>query len=209
MSFKKIIALFAVVLPLLASCVEAEAPSVTVDPNKMSYDYAGGSFSASVTTNGDWVATCDAEDIVITPTSGSQDAVVRIDVPASKSKETVAAIINFTTSKMVRDTLKTRKAKVVITREAMPFVDLSAGEGYISPAGGGLRVSLTANYAWTSTVSNPIPGLEVKPSEGTFNSEIAISLPKNESGAARSSEIVFSLKEFPDVKARYTVRQNP
>ena len=209
MSFKKIFLLAAAIVPLMVSCVEAEAPAVTVDPNKMAFDHEGGSFSATVTTNGDWVAESTSSDIVVTPSSGSMNTVVRIEVPASKKKETEAAVINFTTSKTVRDTLKTKKAKVVITREAMPFVELSAKEGYVSPEGGGVRVSLSANHDWSYKASNPIDGLTVKPAEGTFNAEVTISLPKNDTGAARSSEVVFSLKQYPDVKAVYTVRQNP
>ncbi len=116
MRFNKIFLLLAALLPLMVSCVEAEAPAVTVDPNKMAFDHEGGSFSATVTTNGDWVAETSSSDVVVTPSSGSQNAVVRIDVPASKNKETEALVINFTTSKTVRDTLKTKKAKVVITR---------------------------------------------------------------------------------------------
>ncbi|MBR5056246.1 MAG: BACON domain-containing protein [Bacteroidales bacterium] len=208
MRFNKIFLLLAALLPLMVSCVEAEAPDVSVDPNKMSFNYEGGSFSATITTNGDWIAESTASDIVITPSSGSQDGVVRIEVPASRIKETEAAVINFTTSKTVRDTLKTKKAKMVITREAMPFVELSANEGYVSPDGGGVRVSLSANHDWSYTATNPINGLTVKPAEGTFNAEVTISLPENTSGAARSSEVVFSLKQYPDVKAKYTIRQN-
>ncbi len=91
----------------------------------------------------------------------------------------------------------------------MPFVELSAKEGYVSPDGGGVRVSLSANHDWSYKASNLIDGLTVKPAEGTFNAEVTISLPKNDTGAARSSEVVFSLKKYPDVKAVYTVRQNP
>ena len=209
MSVKKIIALLAVILPLLASCADAEAPAVSVDPNKKAYGFEGGSLSAAVTTNGDWVAECDNEEISIVPSSGSGDAAVRIEIPASTKKETEAVIINFTTSKTVRDTLKTRKAKLVITREAMPFIDLSANEGYISPAGGGFLLNVTANHDWTATAPNPIAGLVVKPSESTFNSQVTVSLPGNETGAARSCDIIFSLKQHPDAKATVTVRQNP
>lgn len=208
MNFKTISLIAVVLLHLAASCAEDESPAVTVDPNRISFNHEGGSFSAAVTTNGDWVAESTNAEIVITPTSGSADCVVRIEVPASSNKETEAAVINFTTSRMVRDTLRTKKAKVVITREAMPFVELSANEGYVSPEGGGVRVSLSANHDWTYTASNPVNGLVVKPAEGTFNAEVTISLPENATGAARSSDILFSLKQYPDVKVTYTIRQN-
>ena len=208
MTFKQIFLSLLAVVPLLAACTEPEAPAVTVNPNKISFDYQGGSFAATVTTNGDWVAECESEGVTVTPPSGSQDAVVRIEVAASTIKETEAAVINFTTSKSVRDTIKTRKAKVVITREAMPFIDLSLSEGYVSPEGGGVRVSVSSNHEWTASVPSPLEGLSVKPGEGTFNDEVTISLPENTTGAPRSCEICFKLNNIPGVESRFTLRQN-
>ncbi|MBO4571111.1 MAG: BACON domain-containing protein [Bacteroidales bacterium] len=206
---KRITICLLALLPVLAACVDTTAPSISIDPNKYSMDFNGGSLAVNITANCDWAVESSYEFYTATPSSGSMDGLSRIEIPASKSHETEAIVINFKASKTVRDTLKTKNAKLVITLEAKPFVELSANEGYVSPDGGGVRVSLTANHEWTATASGGIAGLTVKPAEGTFNSEVTISLPENTTGAARSAEVTFTLKKYPDVKAVYTVRQNP
>lgn len=206
---KRITICLLALLPFLAACVDTEAPSISIDPNKYAMDFNGGSLAVSVTANCDWTVESDYESYVATPSSGMLDGVSRIEIPASTSRETEAIVINFKASKTVRDTLKTKNAKLVITLEAKPFIELSSNGGYVSPDGGGVLIRLFSNQDWTSSVSNGIAGLAVKPSEGTFNSEVTVSLPENTTGTARSAEVTFSLKKYPDVKAVYTVRQNP
>lgn len=201
----KIFPVFAALVMLAASCVEEEKPKVTVEPTASAMEFTGGSVPMEVTSNAPWTATCDYEEVEIHPSSGDGNASVTVVVPQSIYKETQAIRITF---KAKRDTSYTSTAKYVITLEAKPFIDLSSESGYISPDGGGVRIALTSNQEWTASSDPAIAGLEIAPVAGTYNASVAVSLPENTTGAARSSAVTFALKKYPEVKAVYTVSQN-
>ena len=204
-NMNRIIPLFAALAIVAASCTEEEKAKVTVDPTSSAFDYHGGTVPMEVTSNAPWTASCDYEEVEIHPSSGDASASVTVVVPESTYKETQAIRITFTAKK---DTSYTSTAKHVITLEAKPFVELSSTSGYVSPDGGGLRISLTSNQKWSATAEPAIADLDISPISGTYNADLAISLGANDSGSMRSSLITFALTDYPDVKAVYTLCQN-
>lgn len=201
----KIIPFFAALAIVAASCTEEAKPKVTVTPSSSALPYTGGSVPMEVTSNAPWTASCDYEEVEIHPDSGEGNASVVVVVPQSSYKETQAVRVTFSAK---RDSSYTSTAKYVITLEAKPFIDLSAASGFISPDGGGVRFALVSNQQWTVTANPAIDGISIDPVSGTYNADIAVSLPANTSGSTRSSAITFTLKDFPEVKAVYTVSQN-
>lgn len=201
----KIIPVFAALAILAASCTEEEKPKVSVEPTSSALEYTGGTVPMEVISNAPWTATCDYSEVEIHPASGDGNASVTVVVPQSTYKETQAVRITF---KAKRDSSYTSTAKYVITLEAKPFIDLSSASGFISPDGGGVRIALTSNQEWTATATPSIAGIEITPVSGTYNADVAVSLPANTTGSTRSSNVTFALKNYPEIKAVYTVSQN-
>jgi len=202
----KIIPVFAALAILAASCTDEEKAKVTVEPTSAVMEYTGGTAALVVTSNAPWTAECEYEEVQINPSSGNGDASVVIVVPQSTYKESKAVRVTF---KAQRDTSYTSTAKFIITLPAKPFVELSTESAFVSPDGGGIRFSLTANKAWKAVSDNAISGLTVAPAEGDANADVTISIPENNTGASRSSKVTFALDEDPAVKTVFTVSQNP
>lgn len=203
---KKIIPVLAALSALFISCAEEDKPKVTVDPTSAAVESTGGTATLVVTSNAPWTATCDYEEVSINPSSGDGGASVVVTVPKSTYKDTKAIRVTF---KAKRDSSYTSTAKFVITLPAMPFIELSSTSGYVSPDGGGVRFSLSANEAWSAVDDKAVEGLEIKPAEGAGNADVTVSLPVNGTGSARTANVTFALKGNPDVKTVFSVSQNP
>ena len=191
---------------VLASCVDPEAPSASVTPRTASMDCNGGVSVFALTCNTTWTATSDLEGVTINPSSGEGNASITVTVPPSTYPDTKS--IRIAVKAANDQTTSTYTARHTITLAPMPYISLSANEGYVSPDGGGLRVSLTSNQSWTVEAEPYIQDMSIMPPIGTWNSEIAIALPANTTGAARSTKITFTTQSQPEAKAEFLLKQN-
>ena len=72
---------------------------LSVSPASISTTLEGTTETLAVTSNADWVVSCDQADVVITPALGNGDGTVSIEVPAATADRTF--VIKFKASKMV------------------------------------------------------------------------------------------------------------
>lgn len=103
MKAKRIFALIAAVGVLFGVGCTKEQPlnditpaTISVSPKRHAFTLSGGKVSLNVTSNGSWSVTANAE-VSISPASGSGDATVTVDVPASDIPRDI--LLQFTATK--------------------------------------------------------------------------------------------------------------
>lgn len=189
----------------LTACDKVVTPDASIEPRTAVVDYDGGTSVFALTCNTTWTATCDYEEVTVTPSSGEGDATITVTVPPSTYEDTRS--IRVTVVAANDESTTTHTARHIITLAAKPFIRLASNEGYVSPDGGGVRIDVYSNRAWS--VSSDRPDLvTVSPASGLNNGSVAVSVPENATGSARTSRITVSLVDFPGAAVDYTLIQN-
>jgi hypothetical protein len=198
---RKIFPIILAVVLMATSCHKVVDPEISVDPYAITFDYNGGSFDVNVRCNVDWTVDCDTLGIIISPTSGTKDGIVRISVPATTSKSTQVARITFT----AKGEESSKLAKTVVTIGSYPFIGVDLGQLSIAAEGGGTQFMLTANREWTATCSNS--AFKFSPESGEVNDIIRVTADINETGTPRECLITFRLKEYRNTTAQIKIVQ--
>jgi formylglycine-generating enzyme required for sulfatase activity len=89
-----------------------EAPKVEVEPKSYLAPRDGGTVEVTVTSNGDWTATCDEDWVVITAGSGNGDGSFQVEVLANTSRLERSAIVEVKRGLIVAEFLINQEASV-------------------------------------------------------------------------------------------------
>ncbi len=204
MKMKRFLAIISAVA-VLTACDDIVTPNASIEPRSVAMDCNGGTSVFALTCNTTWTASCDYEDVKIHPSEGDGNASVTVTVPPSIYEET--QVIRISVVAANDETESTYTARHIITLEAKPFLRLARTDGYVSPDGGGVRLDVYSNKAW-SVKAEPADFVTLSQTEGENNASLTVTVPENNTGSARSSHITLSLKDVPGVSAEYTLTQN-
>lgn len=86
----KVLLSFAAILMTVPSCKKEppkELPEIKADESTLNFAGDGGTAQLAITSSGEWVGGCDAEWIVLDPSSGDGDANVSVTVSANSSEQ--------------------------------------------------------------------------------------------------------------------------
>ena len=196
------------ILPLLmlllalTACKKTVDPEISLDIRTATMGPAGGSATIVLTCNCTWTAASSQEGVTISPVTGEGDANVTVTVPKNTTGETRSIRITFT----AKGTEKSATAKYAITQDANAIVNFPIATGTIDAAGGGGRIVLEANEAWTATVS--ATGITVTPDSGSLSETLSYTVPANTTGSPVVHTVTAALVSDPSVKTTFTLTQS-
>ena len=190
------------ILLALTACKKTIDPEISLDNRTASMGPDGGSATVALTSNCTWSAASSQDGVTISPVNGDGDASVTVTVPKNTTGETVSIRVTFT----AKGTEKSATAKFVVTQTANAFVNFPVAAGTIGAAGGGGRIVLEANEAWTATVS--ATGIAVTPDSGLLSETLAYTVPANTTGSPVVHTVTVALVGDPSVKTTFTLTQS-
>lgn len=197
----KRISLLIIAAMVFVSCHKVVTPAISVDVLTSEMDYIGGSISVIVTSNVSWTASCDCDNVKITPSSGVGGEVVKIVVSKNESIDTQSIRVTYT----AKGEEASATAKTVITQAAVPFIYVAQSE-FTAPAdGGGLNISVYSNRSWTVAEISPV--ISVSPASGDNNATLFVTIPQNTTDLNRQFAVTLALKDDSSVKAQFTINQ--
>ncbi len=79
-------------------------PYIEVSPTSSSLPSSGGTVGIKLTTNASWSASCEIEDVVITPASGEGDETISITVPETTVTRTIDILFTASLNDYTEDT---------------------------------------------------------------------------------------------------------
>jgi hypothetical protein len=185
-------AAIALALVFTGSCKEDEQtdlPILQVDKTTITATQAAGTYAIAVTANVAWAAVASQPFVTPTPASGTGNATINITVTANEGLDvrnaTIIVSANGVESKTITVTQPGTSPMLTVSPETLTF-----------PADGNDQaVAITANVAWTATVTGADGGevdwLSVDPAEGTTSAELTITAGANIE-MARAATITFS-----------------
>ena len=191
---------------LLSACTTTVTPTIKIQPASSQMDYKGGQTTVYVSSNTFWTASCDVEGVTVEPASGFMSGIepVVITVPESTSATTQTIRISFVAQE--EGSSSKSNGKHWVTLASKPWIGFAETTGTIPAEGGGIRVRLESSRPW-KVLSKSISQAEVSPAAADATTILAISLPRNDTGAQRELTVTCVLTEDASVKAAFTVTQ--
>lgn len=194
---------------VLTSCEKELTAKISVDRTTVQTDFKGCVVEVAVSSNTQWSASCNFDDVVISKTSGIGDDIVSIRVPEYTGMLTKVIQVKFAAS---ADNSKFTTS-LSITQLALPFFICNDNEASIGALGGVVVFHVNANYDW-SLVGTTCNGeyctdLKVVPDSAAHSgSDVALQIPENNTGAPRTYRAILALDEHPDYKVVLIVNQS-
>lgn len=190
---------------LFASCEQDVNVSVTTDIGSYVFDRYGGEVNAVVFSNADWTATCEAEGVTVTPSSGHCGCVITISVPENSD----VAVRQFPVKITGTIDSNSSSAYIYVSQKAVPFVLCKEDFLTVGAEGGTARFHVNSSDPWHVagvTVSTAAGSKELAQSEWPLidpeawecNSvEVDVRIPAAEEALPKNWTIKLELNDFP------------
>jgi len=184
-------------LALLSSCQRVPSVSSVKPETVEGVPASGKTVEVKVTSDGEWTAFADIEDVIIEPSSGSGDNVpVSIKVPANNTDSTRLVKVTF------YSVLGTSSIDVII-HQVSTSISVTPKDTTISALGGEINFTVEAEGEWTASAGS---GVTVEPSSGSGNAPVKVTVPVN-SGDERDVKVIFRSALNSSVADSVTIRQ--
>jgi hypothetical protein len=176
------IALLAII-SILSSCND-DAVYLSVDKETITVEAAAATQTIEVTASGAWSATTDASWVTISPTNGSGDGTISVQI--AENPELISRIATITVSSAGV------KAQTVTVSQAadVAFMEVSHDLPDPVPAEGGTyTLTVTSNVNWTAETLQT-EWCTIEPVKGEDNGEITVTIAENATVRVRSASII-------------------
>jgi uncharacterized protein (TIGR02145 family) len=188
----KLSSLFALVVAIAAmsitSCKDNESviePDIylNLDKETINANAAGGSQTITVTASVAWSASSDAEWVTISPTTGTGDGTISVQIANNPDVTSRTGTITVTGEGV-------ESQKVAVSQAAAePYLTITDNFPDEVPAEGGTyKVTVTSNIQWSADVL-PTDWCTISPANGSSNGEITVIIAENTNFTERSAEI--------------------
>ena len=186
---KKAFLILLAALPLIWSCSEKFSPTIQITPSLSSVPYTGGSVDITVMTDLPWkVQLEEGSEATFSKMNGAGDDVVTVTIPATDNWTTSCVKVLF----YCRSNGSTSYKTAYITQGYKPYISVSGAVGTVPAEGGVVKVTVTANEAWTAKCNTP--GVTIQPAgDEVGNYTVNIFVPVNTTGAARKITVNFAI----------------
>ena len=175
---------------VLCSCAETFSPTIKITPSLSSVPYTGGSVDITVMTDLPWKVVADEDcPATFSKLNGAGDDVVTVTIPATDNWTTSCVKVQF----YCRSNSSSSSYKYAyITQGYKPYISVTGPSTTVAAAGGTVKVTVTANEAWTASCSTP--GVTVEPAkEELGNYSVLINVPANTTGQERKITVNFAI----------------
>ncbi|GHT38346.1 hypothetical protein AGMMS49965_01420 [Bacteroidia bacterium] len=187
MKTKKVIPFFGLLLAMgtasamFTSCSDDDAAGTTLSPTAISVDAIGAVRSIVITSNSEWKVSNDVRGwCIISPTSGTGNGTVTVEVLENTTTKSRVANVNVTT--------ETTAQTVIVTQEAAPpTLILNTSLIQASAADTTLTVVVTSNSEWK--VSSDAEWCTISPTSGADNGQFTVVVAQNTTSDSRLATI--------------------
>ena len=154
---------------------------ILVNNASLQFDKDGGEAVVSVKSTADWQVVSSEGWCTVFPTGGLRNEEVSLHVKATSTAlpETRTAILTINSG--------SAKKTIEVSQTPAEILEVSLSTVCFGAKGGESDINVTANYAWTYSVSDS--WVSVSRSSGENNASLKISAAANETGATREAEI--------------------
>ncbi|MBR2165325.1 MAG: BACON domain-containing protein [Paludibacteraceae bacterium] len=132
----------------------SEATSMTIDKNQIDAPSDGGSYSITVNTTAQWIATksWEADWLTLSDNQQTGNGSFTIKVDPATSSNNLSTVVTIT--EVRSDDYQPVQLNVLVTRKGKAGAELSVEPTSISAAaqGGDFTVTIKSNYAWTASI---------------------------------------------------------
>lgn len=205
---KKYLLLLTTVVAVLSSCVKDVDPEISTDVYAQQTTPDGCEFSVNIKTNAPWTASCNFDDIVITPASGIGNGTATIKVPQYIGRVTKLINVAFTAA----SDKKSVKTSVVITQESLPFLFCENNVRTVSSEENFIIFRVNSNFQWCfkdAVFSGDEFDVDMDPFIWNSNPvDVCVRVPANTTGVERRVDLILELTNYPQVRETLTVIQN-
>lgn len=205
---KKYLLLLTIVVAALSSCVKDVDPEISTDIYAQQTTPEGCEFSVNIKTNAPWSASCNFDDIIITPASGIGNSTATIKVPQYFGRVTKLINVAFTAA----SDSKSVKTSVVITQESLPFLFCENNVRTVSAEENFVIFRVNSNFHWNLkdvVWSGDEFDVDIDPFVWDANPvDVCVRVPANTSGVERRVALILELTNYPQVTETLTVIQN-
>lgn len=181
--------LLTVLIMSVTNALGQTSPYLSVSTSSLIYNESGGIQTLNIVSNTEWTVKCDADWLVVSPSTSTDDGTVTVNAPQNTGSE--------------------RFATIAITGHGMTEIVTVRQMGYAPPpipsnlrfssSGGTLRFTIQANFAWTISVEGDNDWLAVTPFSkdvsGNEVSEVTVNVSTN-TGYSRKATITILHNEF-------------
>ncbi|GAP71278.1 sulfatase-modifying factor protein [Candidatus Symbiothrix dinenymphae] len=161
--------------------VTQAAPPLTLDKASISATYNGGTDSIAITSNGAWTAIADSAWCTLSPTSGTNDDTITVNVAENTTTAGRSATITVISGSFA--------TQIIVTQDAPPvtldITDISAAYN-----GGTYPIAITSSAAWAAT--SDWAWCTLTPAYGTTDDIITVNVAENPTANSRSATITFT-----------------
>jgi hypothetical protein len=159
---------------------QSAAPfSLTVSPSDRPVSYTSGSTTFSISSNTNWTVEDDVDWCTISPTSGVNNGTITATYTASSLPYWRAAVITVSGGGISR--------RVTVTQNAAPFLKVTPSDRYLGFNASSTTFTLKSNIVWT--VEDDSEWLTVKPTSGTNDGTLTVTLTQNINSVERTGTI--------------------
>jgi uncharacterized protein (TIGR02145 family) len=165
--------------------------SLSVEPANISAAANGGSYNFAVACKSAWsvAVAAGATWCTVSPTAGTGNGIVTVNVAANQAAEPRTATITFTSGTLTRTTTVTQAAAANQPGDALlvepASIAATADAGYY-------YFAIVSKSIWTATVSAGATWCTVTPSAGTGDATGLISVTKNTIIESRAATVTFT-----------------
>ena len=172
----------------------SEATSMTIDKNQIDAPSDGGSYSITVNTTAQWIATksWEAEWLTLSDNQQTGNGSFTIKVDPATSSNNLSTVVTIT--EVRSDDYQPVQLNVLVTRKGKAGAELSVEPTSISAAaqGGDFTVTIKSNYAWTaSIVGAKIFSTSINKGDGDATMVVSVK-PATDTNEATGSITIYS-----------------
>lgn len=194
MKFGKLFLSSLVSLVLMAGCNNKEtapeaAPSMTLNPETLSFENVLGEQRVKITSNVDWTVSDIPSWITVKPTSGTaseEPVFVSVEVSTNEDRAEREAVLKFASEKV-------SKTLAVTQKSANPTFDLSGKSFAATPAAGSVKFEVRSNVAWT--ISSDNKDFRVTPESGNGTEMVTVNYTANTNVVPRVATVTVLTSE--------------
>lgn len=168
--------------------VSQSAKTIDIGTTSLSFGYSEESQTFSITTDGQWTASCDADWITLDKTSGSGNATIIV-----KTKENMAT---SNRNGIITLNVVDKVFKIEVHQESK-YLNISSDAFHFTSQVGHTTVAISSNTNWNARVKDKPNWLIVTPSSGSKNADITIGVSENNTPAQRTGVVEV---EIPNVR---------
>jgi Leucine-rich repeat (LRR) protein len=174
---------------LSVSCKKSElVPQLSVTPAAIGVESGVASDAIAILCDADWTAAANEEWITLSPTSGTGNGAIAVNVDANAAPEPREAIITVQAGAAAQTITVTQEGFVPAIRIDKTIINAAA-------AAGAYPLVLTGNIAWTAGKGNAA-WIALSPTEGTGSGTITVAIAKNDATEPRSATITVTADDI-------------